>query len=56
MEKKELSFTELVEIHVALTSLSKEQKEFVVNQVYKLNNAVRDYENRIKNAINQLER
>ncbi len=39
-----------------LSELDKDKKEILVNVITGLNNAVRDYESRINNAINQLQR
>jgi len=56
METKQLKFDQLMEIGTILNELSPSDKETILNYVGKLNNAVRDYENRIKNAIGTLER
>ena len=52
--KAELTTEQLVEIGKALTGLDQDKKDLIFNQVIHLNNTVRDYENRIRNAINQL--
>lgn len=55
IESKELTFEQLVEIFKITNDLG-DKKGIITQHIINLNNAVRDYENRISNAINQLER
>jgi hypothetical protein len=55
MKSQQLTFEQLMEIGLALNKIEAEQKDMIMNYVIGLNNAVREYENRIKNAVYQLE-
>lgn len=56
MKSEKLTFEQLMEIGLILNDLDTEKKNLVMEYIIKANNAVIDYENRIQNAINQLQR
>ena len=56
MKSEQLTFEQMVEAGKILNDLTSENKDIIMTMLLKSNEVVIDYENRIKNAINQLER